>query len=95
MELINELNEILYNKNIFNMQFTVLTDGDTQIYYLNEIREFGWEIRILNTDGYIDEDLEDAYEENQIEYNQLVIEQIKRNLVTVIQDIQAINLSLS
>ncbi len=88
--ILNELNEYLYDNNIFNMEFTVMTNGDTSIYFLNEYEKFGWKIKILGDEDGIDIDLEEAHEELVITYNQMIIKQIKRNLRTIICDLQKI-----
>jgi hypothetical protein len=91
MEILTELNELLFESNIENLEFVLTTNGHNNLYSLQELEKFGWKIDVFNDDSSIDEDLEEEHENRHSTYEQMIIKQIKRNLQSVIEDIQTIN----
>jgi hypothetical protein len=84
LEVINNLNEYLYNNDLHeSFQFYITTDGTDYFIELNEILKYGFNIQLFGPDFGFGEDVEEDYEENIISYKQAVRTQVLRNLKNI------------
>ncbi len=90
--LIDDLNHKLLEKDLGNkLEFLLMTNGYHGKYSLNEIQNIGWKLDVLNDDSCLmSNDLVEKYENDEITFKEMATEQIKRNLLSVIKDIQLV-----
>jgi len=80
-DLLKKLNDVLYEKGLSSkLEFSISICSGSFGLFLHEIEEFGWKILIYDSNDPFSEQIETAYEEDSINWDQAVILEIKRNL---------------
>ena len=80
-DIIVELNDYIHENEIESYRFSLSFGGSGFVIELYENEEFGSTYRCFDSnDCNFDDDIEEDYENDRIDYNHAVIEQIKRNI---------------
>ena len=81
VDIINELNNELFKKDLeLDFSFFASTNGNISTIHIEETRNFGFSIVLHDGDTSFDEDIENMYDENEIDFKKAIKTQALRNL---------------